>query len=202
MPKIKSKEKSSLLDIYPYSKDAFQYLYDKLTDENFKRRYIIKDKPINAVTGIIWDITQGEPEITEIISTMDKMVGIRSEKTKSRLEKIIDTWLKKAYNLKLQNGYVIHRSFLLRFVKTIYENYDENIKRAAIYHFDKYNDKNKKKIKRAYENIRLNDLQERYPEFNILDAYAYALITEKFKIKEDDLIEFDNIISLLKSKND
>ncbi len=202
MPKIKSKEKSSLLDIYPYSRDAFQYLYDKLTDENFKRRYIIKDKPINAVTGIIWDITQGEPEITEIISTMDKMVGICSEKTRSRLEKIVDTWLKKAYNLKLQNGYVIHRSFLLRFVKTIYENYDENIKRAAIYHFDKYNDKNKKKIKRAYENIRLNDLQERYPEFNILDAYAYALITEKFKIKEDDLIEFENIISLLKSKND
>ncbi|WP_428739630.1 hypothetical protein [Sulfurimonas sp.] len=202
MPKIKSKEKSSLLDIYPYSRDAFQYLYDKLTDENFKRRYIIKDKPINAVTGIIWDITQGEPEITEIISTMDKMVGIRSEKTKSRLEKIVDTWLKKAYNLKLQNGYVIHRSFLLRFVKTIYENYDENIKRAAIYHFDKYNDKNKKKIKRAYENVRLNDLQERYPEFNIFDAYAYALITEKFKIKEDDLIEFENIVSLLKSQDD
>ncbi|OCR97771.1 hypothetical protein CFT12S02855_05385 [Campylobacter fetus subsp. testudinum] len=80
MPKIKRKEKSSLLDIYPYSKDAFRYPYDKLTDENFKRRYIIKDKPINAVAGIIWDITQSESEITEIISTMDKMVGIRSEK--------------------------------------------------------------------------------------------------------------------------
>lgn len=202
MPRVKSKEKSSLLDIYPYSKDAFRYLYNKLTDENFKRPYITKEDPITSVTGIIWDVTQGEPEITEIISTMDKMVGIRSEKTRSRLEKIVDTWLKKAYNLKLQKGYVIHRSFLLKFVKTIYQNYDENIKRAAIYHFDKYNDKNKKKIKRAYENIRLNDLQERYPEFNIMDAYAYALITEKFKIKEDDLIEFENIISLLKSKDD
>ncbi|DAB32471.1 MAG TPA: hypothetical protein CFH79_03740 [Sulfurospirillum sp. UBA11407] len=202
MPRVKSKEKSSLLDIYPYSKDAFRYLYDKLTDKDFKRPYIYYDKAINAVTGIIWDITQGEPEITEIISTMDKMVGIRSEKTKSRLEKIVDTWLKKAYYLKLKKGYVIHRSFLLKFVKTIYQNYDENIKRAAIYHFDKYNDKNKKKIKRAYENIRLNDLQERYPEFNILDAYAYALVTEKFKIKEDDLIEFENIVALLKSPNE
>jgi len=53
-----------------------------------------------------------------------------------------------------------------------------------------------------YENIRLNNLQERYPEFNIFDAYAYALVIEKFKIKEDDLIEFENIVALLKSPNE
>ena len=68
----------SLLDMHKYSKTAFQHLYDKLTDNKFKRAYVDKNHPINAVTGVLWDITQGNEEIVKIISEMDKIDNIRA----------------------------------------------------------------------------------------------------------------------------
>lgn len=86
---------TSLLDIHKYSKDAFQYLLDRLRDDNFKRPYIYYDKAINAVTGILWDITQENKELKDIIEGMDEIDGISAQNSKSSNEKKVETWLKK-----------------------------------------------------------------------------------------------------------
>lgn len=64
---------------------------------SFKRPYIYNDKAINAVTGILWDITQEDEELKDIIEEMDKIDGIKAINSKSSNEKEVETWLKKAY---------------------------------------------------------------------------------------------------------
>ncbi len=195
------KSSNSLLDIHKYSKDAFQHLYDKLTDENFKRAYIIKDKPINAVTGIIWDITQEDEELRKIISKMDEIDGIKAQNSKSGNEKRVETWLKKAYYEHLYRGYSIARNSLLSFMITIIKpDSDEGkkkLKYSSTRYFEKYNDKFKKRLKRCRINERVLELQKQYPKFNIADAYAYGLIIDKFSTTNEDLEWFEKLVKIL-----
>jgi len=198
---MKMKSSNSLLDIHKYSKDAFQHLYDKLTDENFKRAYIIKDKPINAVTGIIWDITQGDDELRKIIYKMDEIDGIKAQNSKSGNEKRVETWLKKAYYEHLYRGYSIARNSLLSFMITIIKpDSDEGkkkLKYSSTRYFEKYNDKFKKRLKRCRTNERVLELQKQYPKFNIADAYAYGLIIDKFSTTNEDLEWFEKLVKIL-----
>jgi len=198
---MKMKSSNSLLDIHKYSKDAFQHLYDKLTDENFKRAYIIKDKPINAVTGIIWDITQEDEELRKIISKMDQIDGIKSQNSKSPNEKRVETWLKKAYFEHLYRGYSVSRNILLKFMTTIIKpNGNEGKKRlkySSTRYFEQYNDKFKKRLNRCRKNDRVYELHKKYPELNIADAFAYGQIIDKFNTTNEDLEWFEKLVKIL-----
>lgn len=192
---------NSLLDIHKYSKDAFHHLYGKLTDENFKRSYITKDDPIAAVTGIIWDITQGDEELRKIINKMDEIDGIKAQSTKSGNEKRVETWLKKAYYEHLYRGYSIARNSLLAFMITIIKPNDNEGKKRLKYsstrYFEKYNDKFKKRLNRCRRNDRVYELQKKYPELNIADAFAYGQIIDKFNTTNEDLEWFEKLVKLL-----
>ena len=112
MSRKKSILDCSLLDMHKYSKTAFQYLYDKLTDDKFKRAYVDKNHPINAVTGVLWDITQGNEEIVKIISEMDKIDNIRAESSISKLEKITATWIKRLIENTLVKEHKLAKLFI------------------------------------------------------------------------------------------
>lgn len=195
------KSSGSLLDIHKYSVDAFRHLYDKLTDENFKRPYIIKDKPINAVTGIIWDITQGDEELRKIIYKMDEIDGIKAQNSKSGNEKRVETWLKKAYFEHLYRGYSVSRNILLKFMTTIIKPNDNEGKKKLKYsstrYFERYNDKFKKRLNRCRKNDRVYELQKKYPELNIADAFAYGQIIDKFNTTNEDLEWFEKLVKIL-----
>jgi len=109
----------SLLDMHKYSKKAFYHLLGKLRDDKFQRPYIYHEKAINAVTGILWDITQENEELKDIIQEMDKIDGIKALNSKSSNEKRVETWLKKAYYEHIYGSFSISRNHLLAFMITI-----------------------------------------------------------------------------------
>ena len=192
---------SSLLDIHKYSKKAFQHLLDKLRDDKFKRPYIYNDKAINAVTGILWDITQGDKELKEIIEGMDKIDRIKAEKSRSRLEKITSTWLEKAHFESYKNGYKISRNYYLKFIKSILKpNTDENeniLKISGGKLFDKIYQIHRNRLRRVSSSPKLQELKERFPEYDIEDSFKYAVITGKFNLNADDMEKYGNMIELV-----
>ncbi|MCW8895471.1 hypothetical protein [Sulfurimonas sp.] len=200
------KSSGSLLDIHKYSKDAFRHLYYKLSDSDFNRSYITKDDPIASVTGIIWDITQGDEEVKKIVKKMDNIDGIKAQNSKSPNEKRVETWLKKAYFEHLYGGYSISRSYLLSFMISIIKPSGEEGKKKLKYsttrYFEQYNDKFKKRLKRCRTNERVLELQKQYPKLNIIDAYAYGLIIDKFNTTNEDLDWFEKIIKILTKKKE
>ena len=206
MPKKKSIVDCSLLDMHKYSKTAFQYLYDKLTDYNFKKPYVVKNYPINAVTGVLWDITQGDSEIVKIISEMDKIDNIRAEKNISRLEKITNTWIKKAYRKRFSEGMQISQTLYLRFINTIMNPDSEksamNLRFAAKSVFDKIYGTYRARQHSIGKSNKFNELVDRYPQLNIDKAYRYAIMTGKFNLNADDIEEFEYILKFALSSKE
>jgi len=195
------KSSGSLLDIHKYSKDAFRHLYYKLSDSDFNRSYKTKDDPIASVTGIIWDITQGDEEVKKIVKKMDQIDGIKAQNSKSGNEKRVETWLKKAYFEHLYRGYSVSRNILLKFMTTIIKPNDNEGKKKLKYsstrYFEWYNDKFKKRLNRCRKNDRVYELQKKYPELNIADAFAYGQIIDKFNTTNEDLEWFEKLVKIL-----
>ncbi|AII15605.1 hypothetical protein CIG1485E_a0080 (plasmid) [Campylobacter iguaniorum] len=192
---------SSLLDIHKYSKKAFQHLYEKLSNKDFKRSYITKDDPITAVTGILWDITQGDKELKKIIETMDNIDKIKAENSRSRLEKITVTWLKKAYREHFENGYVISRSMYLKFIKIIMKPTSKEGENKLIASGTKLYNKIYSAYKMRQMSVRktdkLDELKAKYPNLNIETAYRYAIVTGKFNLNADDIEDFEYLVQFL-----
>lgn len=191
----------SLLDIHKYSYNAFEHLYNGLQKIKNKKGYINKDDPIASVTGVIYDITEGDEEIVKIIKKMDEIDKIKSQKAKTRLEKITESWLKKAYFNSLNKGYIVSRNLFLNFVKNIMKpKTDEEDKRltySSTKLFEKINAIIRNKKQRLFRSKKLDKLKKDFPNLNIQDAYLYAMITEKFKLKQDDIDNFERIVRLL-----
>lgn len=206
MSRKKSILDCSLLDMHKYSKTAFQYLYDKLTDDKFKRAYVDKNHPINAVTGVLWDITQGNEEIVKIISEMDKIDNIRAESSISKLEKITATWIKKAYRKHFSEGTQISQTIYLRFINTIMNHNNEegtmNLRFAAKNLFDKIYGTYRARQHSIGKSNKFNELIERYPKLNIDKAYRYAIMTGKFNLNSDDIEEFEYILKFALSSKE
>jgi hypothetical protein len=196
----------SLLDMHKYSKKAFYHLLGRLRDDKFQRPYIYHEKAINAVTGILWDITQENEELKDIIEGMDKIDGIKALNSKSSNEKRVETWLKKAYYEHLYGSFSISRNHLLAFMITIIKpNSDEGkkkLKYSSTRYFEQYNDKFKKRLKRCRENERVLELQKKYPKLNIIDAFAYGQVIDKFNTTNEDLEWFEKMVKILTKKKE
>lgn len=198
---------ASLLDTHKYSQEALLELGRHLRDESFQRDYVKdKDDYIRYVGGFIYELLNENEELRGFIKEMDKIDGIHAENSKSRLEKITRTWLVNAYFEKLKNGYAISKNAFIKFVQKILKTYSETNEKQLVFAarklFNQYNDANKKKLQRIPKNQRVIELQDRYPEFDVISAYAYATISGTFKVKNDDLQEFERILTLLRKEPD
>lgn len=189
----------SLLDLHSYSKEAMDRLYSRLRE--IEKPYLQDKFHLIILTGFLTDIFKEDHTIRSIIEEMDKLDEIRADKSKLKIEKMAETWLKKVYFRYLYKEEQIYRVFFRSFVKNVIQPNtslgEENLVRASNYFFDRYKDKYKKKLYRAQTNSRLQELQIQYPKFNILDAFAYGMILDKFKITDDDIRWFESILLIL-----
>jgi len=186
----------SLLDTHQYSKDALKHFYRQLFET-----YSDEEKVLKAIFSFFRQILREEEDVKRIIEGMDKIDGIRAQKSKLKIEKIAETWLKKAYFQHLYHKYSIIRGYFTSFTKEIIRPQSkigkDKLKRTSIYYFERYNDKYKKKLKRCRSNERVLELQKKYPKLNIVDAFAFGLIIEKFATTNEDLEWFENIVQIL-----
>lgn len=198
---IMIKNPNSLLDIHRYSLDTLNDLYHSLT-----KLYDEDKRSLQAIVIFLKKVIQENTEIKLIIEEMDKKEGIKAQKSKLKIEKITETWLKKAYFEHLFHNYSIIRGYFTNFTKEIIQPKSiegkEKLKRSSIYYFDRYNDKYKKKLKRCRSNERVLELQKKYPKLNIVDAFAFGLIIEKFATTNEDLEWFENIVKILIKKKE
>lgn len=195
---------TSLSALHKYSQEAFEHLWNRLNNKDFDRPYIEKKECINAVTGILWDITQGDEELHDIIKEMDKIDNISDPKERTRLDKMTETWLISAYYERLKNGYQVSINYYLSFIKSILKPQSEegenklNISGRKL--FQKHTNALKQKLFSMSKTEKLDELKSKYPQYDIESAYTYALLSKKFNLKGDDIKEFDRIISLLTKK--
>jgi len=190
------KKSLSMLDVHQYSKDALKYFYKQLFEI-----YTDDEEVLKAIFLFFRMIIREDEDVKKIIEGMDKKEGIKAQKSKLKIEKIAETWLKKAYFQHLYHKYSIIRGYFTNFTKEIIQPKSregkDKLKRTSIYYFDRYNDKYKKKLKRCRSNERVLELQKKYPKLNIVDAFAFGLIIEKFATTNEDLEWFENIVQIL-----
>ena len=189
----------SLLDIHKYSQNALRCLYSSL-----KGQYDIGREGQKLLLTFLTELIDEDKNLKKIIEEMDQIDGIRAQKSKLKIEKIAETWLKKAYFQHLYHKYSIIRGYFTNFTKEIIRPQSklgkDKLKRTSIYYFERYNDKYKKKLKRCRSNERVLELQKKYPKLNIVDAFAFGLIIEKFATTNEDLEWFENIVKILIKK--
>jgi len=192
----------SLLDMHKYSNQAMHVLYNEVCAE-FEGN---KEKLLAELGMFFLKLFRENEEAKKIIKDMDKIDGIKAQNSKSPNEKRVETWLKKAYFEHLYGGYSISRNFLLAFMITIIKPSGEEGKKKLKYsstrYFEQYNDKFKKRLKRCRTNERVLELQQKYPKFNIVDAFAYGLIIDKFNTTNEDLEWFEKMIQIMTKKKE
>jgi hypothetical protein len=184
----------SLLDIHKYSNQAMHILYNEVCAE-FEGN---KEKLLAELGMFFLKLFR---ENKKIIKDMDKIDGIKAQNSKSPNEKRVETWLKKAYFEHLYRGYSVSRNMLLKFMATIIKPNDNEGKKKLKYsstrYFERYNDKFKKRLNRCRKNDRVYELQKKYPELNIADAFAYGQIIDKFNTTNEDLEWFEKLVKIL-----
>lgn len=79
---------------------------------------------------------------------------------------------------------------------------EKKLKYSSTRYFEQYNDKFKKRLKRCRENERILELQKKYPKLNIVDAFAYGLIIDKFNTTNEDLEWFEKMIQIMTKKKE
>ncbi|MBA1432092.1 MAG: hypothetical protein FAF04_00515 [Epsilonproteobacteria bacterium] len=191
----------SFLDIHEYSEKALRYLYSSL-----KSLYNVDKENQKLLMFFVISLIDEDKSLKKIIEEMDKIDGIRAKKSKLKIEKIAETWLKKAYFQHLYHNYSIIRGYFTKFTKEIIRPKSklgtDKLKRTSVYYFERYNDKYKKKLKRCRSNERVLELQKKYPKLNVVDAFAFGLIIEKFATTNEDLEWFENIVRILIKKKE
>jgi hypothetical protein len=186
----------SLLDIHKYSKEALHELYDGMCE-------IFEDKhgKLKSITSFVIRLVQDDETIKPIIQKMDNIDGIKAQNSKSTNEKRVESWLKNAYYKHIFNDYSISRKHLLIFMKSVInpqnEEGEKRLKYSTIRYFEQYNDKFKKRLKRCRANKRVAKVQNNYKDFNVVDAFAYAQIVDKFNTTNQDIEVFEKIIKIL-----
>ena len=192
----------SFLDMHKYSNQAMHILYNEVSAK-FEGN---KEKQMAELGWFFLKLFRENEEAKKIIKEMDNIDGIKALNSKSSNEKRVETWLKKAYYEHLYGSFSISRNHLLAFMITIIKpNSDEGkkkLKYSSTRYFEQYNDKFKKRLKRCRENERILELQQKYPKLNIIDAFAYGQIIDKFNTTNEDLEWFEKIVKILTKKKE
>lgn len=124
-----------------------------------------------------------------------------------RLEKIIHTWVVNCTKYSLKNPYDTRRinrkngciKFILRVFKET-KNEGALIGTSSSL-YDKYKNLYKSKLARVKQSSKIKSLQEKYPDLDIINAYKYAILSNKCALLNEDVKDFENIIKILLQLN-
>ncbi|EAH7853105.1 hypothetical protein CRA84_09335 [Campylobacter coli] len=126
---------------------------------------------------------------------------------KNKMHKAIETWFTKIYLNKIihkekNDKLFINITSCLAFILSIYGKTDENKSKmtpAVIAHINTTKNTFTAKLKRV-KNHESIDLQAKYPKLDIVSAYQFLTLKDKFKITKSEIQDFETLIDIL-SKN-
>ncbi|EKC9855290.1 hypothetical protein OQN61_001839 [Campylobacter coli] len=124
------------------------------------------------------------------------------------MHKAIETWFTKIYLNKIihnakDTSIFINKSSCLAFILSIYGKTDENKSKmtpAVIAHINTTKNTFTAKLKRVKNHKSIIDLQVKYPKLDIVSAYQFLTLKDKFKITKSEIQDFETLIDIL-SKN-
>ncbi|EAH5420298.1 hypothetical protein LAI55_001755 [Campylobacter coli] len=127
---------------------------------------------------------------------------------KNKMHKAIETWFTKIYLNKIihnakDTSIFINKSSCLAFILSIYGKTDENKSKmtpAVIAHINTTKNTFTAKLKRVKNHESIIDLQAKYPKLDIVSAYQFLTLKDKFKITKSEIQDFETLIDIL-SKN-
>lgn len=127
---------------------------------------------------------------------------------KNKMHKAIETWFTKIYLNKIihnakDTSIFINKSSCLAFILSIYGKTDENKSKmtpAVIAYIKKTKNTFTAKLKRVKNHESIIDLQAKYPKLDIVSAYQFLTLKDKFKITKSEIQDFETLIDIL-SKN-
>lgn len=127
-------------------------------------------------------------------------------KKASRLEKTIHTWLIKAFQYSVANPNdkrkMNREKVCLNFIISIFSPQAQaspQLIGASKNLYKRLKMNIKEKLIRVEKSPKLQALKEKYPKLDIERAYKYAVLSDKFALKSDDIETFDKIIEILAS---
>ncbi|EAH8900304.1 hypothetical protein EWX78_08700 [Campylobacter coli] len=127
---------------------------------------------------------------------------------KNRIQKAIETWFTKIYINKIihnakDTSIFINKSSCLAFILSIYGKTEENKNKmtpAVITHINTTKNNFATKLKRVKNHENIVELQAKYPKLDIISAYQFLTLKDKFKITKSEIQDFETLIDIL-SKN-
>ncbi|EDO7203322.1 hypothetical protein FW639_08125 [Campylobacter coli] len=127
---------------------------------------------------------------------------------KNKMHKAIETWFTKIYLNKIihnakDTSIFINKSSCLAFILSIYGKTDENKSKmtpAVMAYIKKTKNTFTAKLKRVKNHESIIDLQAKYPKLDIVSAYQFLTLKDKFKITKSEIQDFETLIDIL-SKN-
>ncbi|MGI7588336.1 hypothetical protein ACNF67_08550 [Campylobacter coli] len=127
---------------------------------------------------------------------------------KNRIYKAIETWFTKIYLNKIihnakDTSIFINKSSCLAFILSIYGKTEENKSKmtpAVMSYIKKTKNTFIAKLKRVKNHESIIDLQAKYPKLDIVSAYQFLTLKDKFKITKSEIQDFETLIDIL-SKN-
>ncbi|EAH6695087.1 TPA: hypothetical protein ACGFHG_001774 [Campylobacter coli] len=127
---------------------------------------------------------------------------------KNKMHKAIETWFTKIYLNKIihnakDTSIFINKSSCLAFILSIYGKTDENKSKmtpAVMAYIKKTKNTFIAKLKRVKNHESIIDLQAKYPKLDIVSAYQFLTLKDKFKITKSEIQDFEILIDIL-SKN-
>ncbi|ABS44744.1 hypothetical protein JJD26997_0977 [Campylobacter jejuni subsp. doylei 269.97] len=125
--------------------------------------------------------------------------------TKNRIYKAIETWFAKIYLNKIihKEKLFVNITSCLAFILSIYGKTDENKSKmtpAVMSYIKKTKNTFIAKLKRVKNHESIIDLQAKYPKLDIISAYQFLTLKDKFKITKSEIQDFETLIDIL-SKN-
>ncbi|ENL6511645.1 hypothetical protein AB5P60_001857 [Campylobacter jejuni] len=127
---------------------------------------------------------------------------------KNKMHKAIETWFTKIYLNKIihkekNDKLFVNITSCLAFILSIYGKTDENKSKmtpAVIAHINTTKNTFIAKLKRVKNHESIIDLQAKYPKLDIVSAYQFLTLKDKFKITKSEIQDFETLIDIL-SKN-
>ena len=70
----------------------------------------------------------------------------------------------------------------------------------GILKYNQITERLKKQRLRVKQSAKIQELQAKYPSLNIIKAFTYARLNDKFEINHKDIQQFENIIKILQNQ--
>ncbi|HEB9336934.1 TPA: hypothetical protein RZK36_001711 [Campylobacter coli] len=123
---------------------------------------------------------------------------------KNRIHKAIEKiYLNKIIHNAKDTSIFINKSSCLAFILSIYGKTEENKNKmtpAVITHINTTKNNFATKLKRVKNHENIVELQAKYPKLDIISAYQFLILKDKFKITKSEIQDFETLIDIL-SKN-